>query len=576
MTTATGGAVPAAYWNIHITGGWMYLLPPLVERRVLCISSMRPSASASQARLFGELTLLHDSHLSGIPSVQDLESCGGTGLRWRSVDSLLDATGSEQSRFDGLVIHDPEGAVMHGGNWPRILELLRRLPALLRPGAFVYLGVPNRRSLPRIVASVTGRGKTPTLALVSIATLQQALGSAGFDVIRTHAYLTWGPRLAEVIPRRGYRASKNREKLAERVKELVYGRIGSRRLAPAYGILAFASHAAPSTLDMVLEQVSRAPYYEGVAAPVVKNYLLFPGSKAIVTLGPEGKEDGDVVAVMTSDALAIERRGVETAVLSELAGLPKRLAQAIPRPLDHLVIGKTHCYMLNRLPGVTLDLESDALEQVTDQAMGFVIDLHRASSQPVTTDESSYQELFWSLVQAVQAQLPWLAAELQAWDAPLRACVMGSVFPTVRMHGDYKIENVMYDQKLRKLTGVIDWELARHPGLPLLDPLYLLIYNRQIRGEDGYECVENFLCPERRTALERALLQRYIASMGIVENLVPALCAMFVAHHFGFRLHFHSEVSVPEKLHRIVRATGQLLERSAARMGTLPDAIAVK
>lgn len=565
MTTPSGGMRPAAYWNIEITGGWMYLLPPLAERRVLCISSMRPSQSASQSPLYGELTLLYDSQLDGIPSEQDLANSGATGLRWRSIDSLFGGAVSEQQRFDGLVIHDPEGAIVHGGNLPRILQVLRHIPSLLGPGAFVYVGVPNPRSLPSVIASVTRRGKTPGRRQVPIPALVQALGSAGFADIRIHPYLTWGSKLAEVIPPRGYLASKNCERPAERVKELVYGRIGSRRLAPAYGILAYAEHAARSTLDVLFEHIAGASYYQGSATPVLKNYLLFPGSKAIVTCGPEGQDDCDLVAVLTADALAIERRNIEVAVLSELANLPKRLAHAIPRPLAQIAIGKTRCYLLNRLPGVTLDIESAALDQVTDQALEFVIDLHRASTQQVATDESNYRKLFWSLVEAAQSRIPAMAAGLQSWDVPLRACVMGTLLPSVWMHGDYKVENVMYDRVPRKLTGVIDWELARGPGLPLLDPLYLLIYNRQIRGEEHFQSIESILWPGRRNDLELAQLRRYVEGVRVPEKLVPALCAMFFAHHIGCRLHIRADSTALEQLRIFIPRIRQMLEQSAAQ-----------
>ncbi len=566
MTTPTGTTVPATYWKMEV-GGWMYLLPPLAERRVLCISSMRDSAD--QATMYGELTLLHDSQVEGLPSEQDLANCGVPGLCWRSVDSLVGATVAESAhqQFDGLVIHDPAGAIVHQGNLQRLLQLLRQIPRWLRPAAFVYLGVPNPRSLPRIIASAMGQRGPHERRPVSIATLQEALRSGGLTDIRIHPYLMWGPRLAEVIPPRGYRAGKHRERLAERAKEFVYGRIGSRNSAPAFAILARTGPTAPSVLDMIIAQATAACNFQGPVAPVVKNYLLFPGTKAIVTIGPSDRENDDVVAVISSDALAIERRSVEVAVLSELAKLPPRLAQALPRPLGQIAVGKTRCYLLSRMPGVTLDLDSEALGQVTDQALEFVIDLHRTSSQQVRIDESSYRALFWSLIEAAQTRLPSLAAELQTWDAPLRACVMGAVLPSVWMHGDYKIENVMYDDKLRKLTGVIDWEHARLPGLPLLDPLYLLIYNRQIRGEEHFQSIESVLSPGRRSDVERAQLDRYVESVGIAAQLAPALCAMFVAHHVGCRLHFRPDGGSLDRVRGVIRQARDMLERPTARFG---------
>lgn len=233
-----------------------------------------------------------------------------------------------------------------------------------------------------------------------------------------------------------------------------------------------------------------------------------------------------------------------------------------------MTLGNTHCYVIDRLPGVTLDVDCEALDAVTDQAVEFAIDLHLASSQRVTIDESNYRRLFWNLVEAAQARMPSIADELQTWDEPLRACVMGAVLPTVWMHGDYKVENVMYEQRHRKLTGVIDWELARGPGLPLLDPLYLLIYNRQIRGEDRFQCIGDILWRDRCNAVEREQLRRYAERVGIAEHLRPALGAMFVMHHFGCRLHFGPDGASLEKARGVIRDARAMLERSAATAGT--------
>jgi Phosphotransferase enzyme family len=572
MTPPSRAKVPVAYWNKEIIGGWMYLLPPLAERRVLCISAMAPAQSATQAALYGELVMLHDALLHGVAGEHEWGGAGAAGFRGCSVDSLLADTDSTPSPpgFDGLVIHDPEGTVVNCRNWARLSDLLRRLRKLLRPGAFVYLGVPNPGSPPRMLASLTGRAEASGQGLVRLATLLETLRDAGFPALRIHPYLAWGPKLAEVIPRRGYRATKNRERLAERAKEFLYSRIGARAWAPAYGIVAGVEPIARSTLDLMFEQIAQAPRYRGLSTPVMKNYLLFPGSKAIVTCGPEDRDDRDVVAILTTDALAIERRNVEVAVLAQLALLPPGLAQAIPRSLAQIAIGKTRCYLLSRLPGVTLDLKSSALEDVTDQALQFVIDLHRASAQPTLIDESSYRRLFWSLIESAQSGLPMLKAEFQAWDAPLRACVMGAELPSVWMHGDYKVENVMYEQRLRKLTGVIDWELARSPGLPLLDPLYLLSYNRQIRGEGHIESIESVLWPQRRSRREQERLDRYLKGVKLREKLVPALCAMFVAHHLGCRMHFRADNPALAPLRTLLPRIREMLLRCSTQDASCP------
>jgi aminoglycoside phosphotransferase (APT) family kinase protein len=561
MPMPSNEPVSLEYWNRESKGGWKYLLPPLHTLSVACFST-RPQWAVGQAPQCGSLTLLHDSRLIGLaPHSEVVAACQGK-VEVLSVDALFDSNSalSPAPRFDGFLIHDPEGSLLHSVNFPRISELLPSLVKLLRPGAFVYLGVRNSHGLPRLAALTRGQLKLPSLPLA------KALGSlrtARFDYARVHAYLSSGNSLTEVIPQRGYRASKNRERFAERAKELVYGRFGSRVLAPAYGIVAFAGPTADSTLDLVMKKVAAATYYTSAEPPVVKHYLLFQGSKAIVTLGPATTEQHDVVAILSGDELAIERRQVESAVLAELSKLPQTVAKLVPRALDHFTIGRTHCFVVNRLPGVTLDVDSGALDTITARALDFVIDLHRASTQRVSIDETNYRRFFGSLLEAAQTRNPSVAATVTAWDAPLRRCVMGITLPTVWMHGDYKVENVMYDQARRELTGVIDWELAQGPGLPLLDPMYLLFYNRLIRGEEHLDALRDLLLRDRRRTDEQSMLKRYCAAIGLPVEASSALCAMYVAHHIGCRLHFYSDDSLRE-LDTLATETLAMLERAAA------------
>ncbi|MDH5538622.1 MAG: aminoglycoside phosphotransferase family protein [Rhizobacter sp.] len=575
MTLSPAPANFVAYWNPKITGGWKYLLPPLSERKVLCLSARPVALSVGQASLYGQLTLLHDTQLQGIPRTADpLTPVEPGNLNWRSLEDLLchDGLLSDEQKFDGFVLHDMEGVVLHQGNLPRIFQLLCKLPLLLRRDGFVYLGARNPHAPAQLMSRLFRRRRRAEHRLVSVRAIRDALRSAGFASTHTHAFLTWDTTLAEVIPQRGYRASKNRENFGERLKEMLYGRVGSRWLAPAYGVVAQIGPSAvvESTLDQVAKRVAQAPPFRDGPPIIIKNYLLFPGSKAIVTLGAEGREAHDVVAVLTTDALAIERRRVEVEVLSKLAQLPQRLACLVPVPLDQFVIGRTQCYLLNRLPGVTLDVESGALGHITEQALEFVIDLHRETSTAVAVDESIYRDLFWSLVEAAESRNPAVSEELRAWDKPLRACVMGAQVPSVWMHGDYKVENIMYDQQRRRLTGVIDWELARNPGLPLLDPLYLLIYNRIIRGQTPVESVAQMIWLGQRSDVESALLRRYLDGVGVADSLVPALSTMFIAHHIGCRLHFGANQASMELLRNIIHETGKMLERSAEHLRKPP------
>lgn len=552
------------YWHPDLTSGWLYLLPPLATRRVLCLSA-QPALAAAQAKLFLQLTLLLDDRIVGCPPAEDMPFEETSALRWSRIEDIVRLANASPAAagFDGLIVHDPEGDILHQANFPRFEEILRELRPALRPGAFVYVGVRHAYSLQQLFSRAT-RPQSAWRKFLSVSRVRRSLRTAGFADVQCHPYLMWGARLAELIPKTGYRATKNREILRERAKELVFGRIGSRVFAPAYGLLAFAGTPEASTLDQIMSRVAASPYSLDPAAPVVKQYLVFSGDKAIISFGPAARDDADVVAILAGDALAIERRQAEGETLARLASLPSHLSTLIPRLLDQITIGRTSAFVLNRFPGVTLDLEVDAMEPVTDRALSFIADLHLESARPVFIDDTTYQAHFGSLIDAAAARNPSLANALRTWHEPLRANLMGKTIPTVWMHGDFKVENVLYDPASHALTGVIDWEHAMLPGLPLVDPLYLLIYNRMIRGVDWTKALTEMLVLNQFSPIETARLRRYMSTLNLPEDLVPALCAAFIAHHIGCRVHLGENATYIEPLRQAIVDTRHALERHAA------------
>jgi aminoglycoside phosphotransferase (APT) family kinase protein len=236
----------------------------------------------------------------------------------------------------------------------------------------------------------------------------------------------------------------------------------------------------------------------------------------------------------------------------------------VPRVLDQFRIGSTCAFVLNRFAGVSLDLDIKALDRVSDNALRFIVDLHRQTAQAELIDAVSFQTRFGSLLDAAAARNPSLATELRSWEQPLQSLLIGTTMPVVWLHGDFKVENVLYDERNQTLTGVIDWELAMLPGLPLLDPLYLLIYNRLIRGADWVEVLRDMLVKAKYTPSELSRLQSYMDSLGITHDQLPALSAAFIAHHIGCRLHLRNQAAYIEPLRKILEEMCTVLGQAAA------------
>jgi serine/threonine protein kinase len=56
-------------------------------------------------------------------------------------------------------------------------------------------------------------------------------------------------------------------------------------------------------------------------------------------------------------------------------------------------------------------------------------------------------------------------------------------------HGDFKIENILYD-KNKKMLAIIDWDLARIEGIPFLDLLFFNYYNQYLKNSENYSIMD--------------------------------------------------------------------------------------
>ena len=286
MSSTTGVATETPYWDHTSTNGWLYLLPPLATRSVLFLST-QSTLSASQARLCLDPTLVYDDQIADL---QRPSTKGEVGLRWCSVDELLTGT---TPRFDGVIIHDPAGKLLHRIHWPRVMQLLRHLRVVLRPSGFVYIGMRHAHSMQQLAGRPLGGQLASTPRLLSVSGVRNDLRLAGYSSVAVHPYLMWGDKMAEVVSSQGYRSTKNRESLRERLKEFILGRLGARFFAPSYGLVAHVGEPAQSTIDILLGHVMAHSKPPGGAPLVVKQHLVFPGDKAIESVGAEHRSGDD-------------------------------------------------------------------------------------------------------------------------------------------------------------------------------------------------------------------------------------------------------------------------------------------
>jgi aminoglycoside phosphotransferase (APT) family kinase protein len=540
-------ADPLFDWHADQFTGWQFVLPALRGKTVLCLCE-DSSVATVLARMGAQVLLLVD-RARGLPAEPALALTGHeSAVRRVSLNDWC----ARPERIDGVVMHDLRGAVGSRVSRQQGEALMSMAVEQLAPDGFVYLGVENRWSFDALRGLARGRWPVGR-SLWTRTAARRLLQRLGLQQVSEHPMLTDDGRVTELIGPAGYLTNAGHGGVARHVKQWIYGRVGRRHWAPAYALVACrrAEAAQASVLDQVAERVQQI--YGWAERPTLQQHLCLRIGKVIASFAVRGSDREAAVAVLASSPLSAARRVAEARTLERLAQLPQRLARLIPNVSAVFPIAGATCVVMNRFAGVTIDAQHPRMNDLTHVAVDFLIELHCEASRVVTVDESVFERHVQSLIDAACDRNPKLATMLRAWEPALRRRLLGRQLPLVWLHGDYKIENLMFDPRDWGLAGVIDWEHAVSPGLPLLDLQYLLVYNRCIAGASWTDAIDRLIVRGEATDAERACLQRYTQAMAIDDSVARALGALFLAHHIGVRLHLDGRDEVRHDVANLIR-----------------------
>lgn len=543
-------------------GGWQYLLDlRRSDASVLCYDCTEGATSLLLSRLYRHVTVINARAEQLEKIERRLAREGVTAVSYRIVRQAADFLLLDDAPFDGIVIHDLGARIVRsardGGSLLSLEYLLKGAHAVLAPDGFAYIGMRNRHSYLRLRDG--WRNAADRRSLTADAG-KRALAAAGFRAIASYPLLLEGTRVAEMIPRGGYRSATGAFAFSEKFKQIALSRWGAPHFASGYGLVA---HKDDAPRQSALDRLLNGHAVFGLPIPPgrheLKRYLVLNWGKVILSIGQVSTRYGEYVVILTREEQPTLRRRREAKVLRALAARPLSLGKYIPRFLGEFAVDGANCFVMREFPGVSIDQPVPWLGELTAQAADFIGRFHSETRCAATIDEAAYSRLFGELFRSARAQNAPVAPELASLERAVRAAVMGMELPVVWVHGDYKIENLIFDDTTRELLGVIDWELSDERGLPLLDLLYLLIYNRKRRESVDLLSALGSLVLRGPKEEERGVFARYAGRVPVSASAQNVLQAMFFVHHIGVRYTylFDSEEEV-----RRVREMLGLLEQT--------------
>jgi O-antigen/teichoic acid export membrane protein len=197
------------------------------------------------------------------------------------------------------------------------------------------------------------------------------------------------------------------------------------------------------------------------------------------------------LALSPSAAAGLQR---ETRVLNLLKNDPRLESWGVARP-EIRALGQLgqRCYIVEScLRGVTAGqrlAEGADRGRVVTAALSAIEGLHAHTERIVTVDEALLGCWVDGPARAVEGAVAGSVARteaLQRVTSELRGWLERRTIPAGWVHGDFVPENVLIDPREdSRVTGVIDWESATTPDLPVIDAaMFVLAAHCQLEGRE--------------------------------------------------------------------------------------------
>ncbi len=539
----------ALRWEVMNAGGWEYLLPRAVRRRWLCVDASRGATTLLLAGLCDELHVVPANRAASAEIADKLRAEGVVNTRLAADGAFPEEAHGDG--FDGFILHDLSGVLGRRA----VEQALRTGAQRVAPDGFVYAALRNRYGYTRLRRGWSEISQGRIGAYFSARSIRRLVGE-GRKMALYPLICTEDGRVTEMVPPGGYVSAKNPSLAKETLRRWLLGRQGAPRWSPGFALVSTGDPMARSGLECALDTLEAHGCLKArvESGTLIKRYHVLNGGKAIVSVGETPGTYGSHIVVLVRSPEFTERRRREGELLSRLAALPAGIASRIPRFYYEEEAGGAHVFVLQEFPGVTLDAPGAGLRVATRDAADFLVRLHSATRQAVRLTPERFQVMFGAALEMARRRYPALVTTLDLLEATLLKSLANADFPVVWMHGDFKIENIVVDERSCRLLGVIDWEISEPEGLPLLDLWYLFLYNRQIeRGADFLTVVQDVFPPRQFTGEEAALCAGYMRALDIPSRLVPALAGALILHHAARRMEYDpNDAGTMERLRMLI------------------------
>lgn len=503
--------------------GWLLTLPSLADSRIVLFDPGPAEVSAEVASHCDWLDVLTlPQSVTAHRSRLEAENISNVRV-WSVADSAKLAS---LSSVDGVIWCELAGTDLDKARTDDRWSTLQAILSANKQCEFAYVLVNNPLSL-----SGLGRYKNPARLLRDcLARWRQQRGLARLARLLGGQRTTWplmeyNNLVQEVLVKNAYVPVKNRFSRSEKIKSLLLRGPGAALWVPAQGVCLENEDPGRTTL---IKEVERSL----IPGSEVQACWCLQGKTIIKVSGAEGGQ----ILVFPHSPKAEAGRTREAEILQQLAPVWPEELPAPPRVLGPGVLAGRRFFRLTLVEGETVDGEAPYLADYTRQAVQWLVQFQLHTRDQARADVGQFRSRLDMWLARCESLYPCVRAHTSGLRDILSGGLEQAEKDAVWQHGDYKIENVMRDAASGTISGVIDWELSEPRGLPYLDLLYLIQYNRQLRGEPVFSALASIL-KQDFSAPEKEWIQYYTRRTGI-EWQPSFYSTALLIHHITERVQY--------------------------------------
>jgi ubiquinone/menaquinone biosynthesis C-methylase UbiE len=403
------------------------------------------------------------------------------------------------------------------------LRLLREIARVLKPDGEVYIGIENRVGYAYFLGKPDEHSKLKYATLLPRSWANRYSLAKRREPYRTYTYSWRGYRKllrnAGFITDRFYCPFPEYREFSELI-DLNHAQNLARALYPT----SFLGRLGMQACKQVNIFHEFSPTYSIIASKTqgLDRFV----DRLLRHVGTTASDDGHLHVTRTAAALLFTPKVVVRLPLTERARMRMKVESANlhsigsrPRPLVPELIAEGQFqgqdYLVTRafsgVSGARIARRPHNLAVVLRQAAGFITEFHRETIQEQVCTEEWLQKNFDWLVDYID-KLGGSVAELKTLS---RRDLLGKRVQAVTAHGDFSLQNLVFNPQSCQLTGVVDWDLADTRGWPGRDLLHLFVAREyETRGCTFNEAVLTVLKRIRdNPGTERDLFHSYLAAL---------------------------------------------------------------